>query len=176
MFDLADANVWRTVVPLYRHDYLAYLKGLVPPDLADRIRFHGPASGADLLDFYLDADVFVSPAIHEEGFGLAPVEAMAAGVPVVATRSGAIPETLVDGESGVLVPRGSVDRLRSALELLLDDEWLRSRMGRAARQAAATRFDWAVVAADVGRLDDELLRARQGQHPSEPSRSVPSGC
>jgi glycosyltransferase involved in cell wall biosynthesis len=174
MFDLADADVWRKVVPLYRHDYLAYLKALVPPGLTDRIRFHGPADGGDLLDFYLDAAVFASPAIHEEGFGLPPVEAMAAGVPVVATRSGAMPETLAEGETGLLVPRGGVGQLRSALARLLDDELLRSRMGRAARQAAATRFDWPVVAADLLQLEDELVRARQGRQPAEPSRSGPN--
>jgi glycosyltransferase involved in cell wall biosynthesis len=86
-----------------------------------------------------DCDVAVC-ASREEGFGLGVVEAMAAGVPVVATRCGGPEDILEDGVSGILVPVGDVDRLAEGIRRLLEDPEMAARLAAAARQAYAERF------------------------------------
>ena len=76
------------------------------------------------------------PSIGPETFGIAALEAMAMGRPVIASRIGGLPDIVIDGETGLLVPPGDGDGLRRAIEGLLDDPALRERMGQAARQRA----------------------------------------
>lgn len=90
------------------------------------------------------ADVFLLPS-ETESFGLAALEAMASGVPVVASRVGGLPEVVEDGVCGLLVPPGDVDGLAHALERLLADPALRSRMGAAARDRAVGFFDAGLI-------------------------------
>ena len=73
---------------------------------------------------------------------MACLEAMAHGVPVVASAVGGLLDLVADGETGVLVPPGDVPALRTALERLLGDPELRRRMGDAARTRARERFSW----------------------------------
>lgn len=87
-----------------------------------------------------------------------PVEAMACGTPVVATRSGAVVETVVDGVTGCLVGKGDTDALASAIARLLADDELRAAMGAEARRQALERFSWG-----AGRgAGDPVLRAARG--------------
>ena len=69
---------------------------------------------------------------------------MAAGLPIVATRVGGIPEVVIDGVSGILVPRGDPSALAEALEGTISDPALRDRLGRAGR-ARAGEFTWAAL-------------------------------
>jgi glycosyltransferase involved in cell wall biosynthesis len=101
--------------------------------VADRVRFLGYVS--DLPALYASADVAVL-ATHFEGFGLAVVEAMAAGRPVVATRVAAIPELIDDGVEGLLVPPRAAPALAAALESLLTDPARARAMGAAGRVRA----------------------------------------
>jgi glycosyltransferase involved in cell wall biosynthesis len=89
------------------------------------------------------AAIFVHPARWAEAFGLTVAEAMAAGCAVVASRVGAIPELIVDGESGILVPPGDAAALARALASLAAAPDTRARLGAAARQRAVERFDLA---------------------------------
>lgn len=77
------------------------------------------------------------------------IEAMAMGVPVVATRCGGIPEIVVDGETGFLVERGDSTALAQAILRLLSDEDLRKSMGKAARKRAVELFAWEKIAANL---------------------------
>lgn len=83
-------------------------------------------------------DLYVAPQ-RWEGFGLTPLEAMASGVPVVATAVGAFPDLIVPGETGALVPPGDAQALLAALAPLLDDAARREAMGRAARAHVEAR-------------------------------------
>lgn len=91
------------------------------------------------------ASVFAYPSLYE-GFGLAPLEAMAAGVPVVATNAGALPEVV--GDAGLLVPAGDVDALAAELTQVLVDDALRIRL-IAAGHRNSERFDWDQTVAEL---------------------------
>ena len=80
--------------------------------------------------------VGVMPSIWPEPQPLVTFEAMACGRPVVASATGGLPEVVIDGETGLLVPAGDVDALRDALRALLSDPVLRRRLGEAARRRA----------------------------------------
>ncbi len=93
---------------------------------------------------YGGADLFCLPSL-QEGFGIAFLEAMAAGLPVVGVTAGAVPEVVPDGEAGLLVPPRDPGALAAALVRLLDDAELRRRMGEAGRRRAKG-YDWRAVA------------------------------
>jgi glycosyltransferase involved in cell wall biosynthesis len=118
----------------------------VSAEASGKVAFRGFVPRPGLVDLYYSADVFAFAPIWDEGFGIPPVEAMAAGVPVVATRSGAILETVKDKQTGFLVSKNDPHALaESILTLLLDDN-LRERMGRAARSWVHENFTWDRVA------------------------------
>jgi glycosyltransferase involved in cell wall biosynthesis len=98
-----------------------------------RVTFVGWST--QVRDELAQADVFVLPS-RSEGFPLALVEAMLAGLPVVATTVGSVPEAVTDGDTGLLVPKDDPAALTAALRKLIDDPDLRARMGQRARQAA----------------------------------------
>ena len=90
---------------------------------------------------YQDADVVVYPTVAQEPYGLVPLEAMAAGRPVVATRSGGIPETVVDGVTGWLVEPGDPGELADRLADVLANPVGAVRMGAAGRDRVVQYFD-----------------------------------
>jgi glycosyltransferase involved in cell wall biosynthesis len=94
---------------------------------------------------YWDTDITVVPTIAQEGLSRTSVEAMAAGRPVVASRIGGLPFTVVDGVTGLLCEPGDPGDLARKLEALLDDSDLRRRMGLAGRRRFEEEFTWDVV-------------------------------
>ncbi len=99
-------------------------------------------------------DVFVHPS-RLEGLPLAILEAMAAGLPVVASRVGGIPEAVMDGETGVLVAPGDVDALASALRRVLETAGLASALGTAGRTRAERFFSVEAMVSAYRRLYGE---------------------
>jgi glycosyltransferase involved in cell wall biosynthesis len=98
----------------------------------------------ELQRLYARAAVVACPS-RREGFGVACLEAMAHGRPVVATAVGGLLDLVVDGETGLVVPPRDPGALRSALERLLADRELRRRLGAAGRERALERFSWESV-------------------------------
>jgi colanic acid/amylovoran biosynthesis glycosyltransferase len=96
---------------------------------------------SELQRLYARAAVVACPS-RREGFGVACLEAMAHGRPIVSTDVGGLRDLVVDGETGIVVPPRDVGALRTALERLLADPELRNRLGRAGRERARTRFGW----------------------------------
>jgi glycosyltransferase involved in cell wall biosynthesis len=102
----------------------------------------------ELERLYARAAVVVCPS-RREGFGVACLEAMAHGRPVVATDVGGLRDLVVDGETGLIVPPRDPTALRAALEQLLADPKLRQRLGAAGRERARARFSWDAVTSAV---------------------------
>ena len=117
--------------------------------LEEQVRLLGRLSDRDLVRLYFHAHVFVLPGLDlpgdVEGFGLVFSEAALAGVPAVATRAGGVPDAIVDGETGFLVPPGDRAALVAALSTLFDDESRRRQMGQAAATRVHTTLAWDVI-------------------------------
>jgi len=107
--------------------------------VAGRVAVIVEPSRAALLGLYRDAACLAVPS-DEEGFGMVIVEAMACGVPVVATRCGGPEEIISEGQDGFLVPRDDPRQLAQQLGALCDDQSLNARIGQAARGTALSRF------------------------------------
>jgi glycosyltransferase involved in cell wall biosynthesis len=108
-------------------------------NINDVVHLRGPIS--DPRQALKDAELLVLPS-EAEGFGLVLIEAMAAGVPVVATDAPGINEVVKSGVTGKLVPVGAPDKLAAAMKLVLTDENLRRKMIPAAWQDVRKRFTW----------------------------------
>ena len=106
-------------------------------DLASDVTFFGER--ADVVKILQGSDVFLLPS-ETESFGLGALEAMACGVPVVASNVGGLPEVVWDGESGFLAPVGNVEEMAKHVRCLLTDVELHARMSRAARSRAEAHF------------------------------------
>jgi glycosyltransferase involved in cell wall biosynthesis len=117
--------------------------------LGDRVRFPGPRSGPELDGAYAAADLLVL-ASHAETYGMVVTEALARGLPVLATEVGGVTEALGQGEDGtrpgLLVPPGDPAALGAALRTWLGDTELRGRLRRAARERRASLRRWPATA------------------------------
>ena len=120
----------------------------------DGVEVRGFVSREELRALYRGARVFVYPSRYE-GFGIPPLEAMACGAPVVATRTGAIPEYA--GDAALLVNPGDRDALRSALLRLLGDTSLRRDLGARAAERA-THYRWEASARTMQQLFEAAAR------------------
>lgn len=137
---------------LYYHgNYFSHLQGKLGPSAIRHVSFVGSVPSSQMIDFYRDADVLVLPSVCSEPFGMPLVEAMAAKVPVVASRVGGITEVVKAGETGLLVERGDASALAEAIIRLLSDDDLRLSMGEAAHKRAGELFSWE-------RIVERLLR------------------
>lgn len=110
-------------------------------DAPPNIEFGGYRPASALADEFRRADIFCSPAVWEEPFGLVNVEAMASGLPVVSTRGGGVPEVFADG-GGVLVERGSATELAAALEGLIRHRARRLQLGTEGYASFQRNFTW----------------------------------
>jgi phosphatidyl-myo-inositol dimannoside synthase len=130
--------------------------------IGDRVRFLTEVPDRDLPAIYNCAEIYlgVSRLMEQrvEGFGISIAEASACGIPVIAGRSGGIPEAVRDGETGLLVEAERADAVSDALRLLLGDASLRARLGGAGRRAVETYYNWDRVAAELARIGHDFAR------------------
>src|SRR2546421_10453076 len=138
------------------------------PALIDRlgldgaVRFVHGVTTDRIVELYAEAEVAAVPSLYE-GFSLPAVEAMACGVPIVATTGGALPEVIGrDGETGLLVQPGDTSALAAALGRALDDPALRERVGAAGRARVLDRFTWRKTAEGTVEQYRALLDAHDG--------------
>ena len=113
----------------------------------------------ELFALYRAADIFVLPTLADT-FGLAIIEAMAMRLPVIATRVGAIPEIVVHGETGLLIPTHSAEALAGAIEELVQDPERRRAMGAAGRSRVERHFDGAKTYGDLAALIKSVAARR----------------
>ncbi len=123
--------------------------------VADQVEFLGGQTHDEVRRLYAGAHLFMLPGVvardgAQEAQGLVLIEAQATGLPVLATRVGGVPESVLDGESGYLVDQGDVDALSAKLGYLIEHPALWPEMGRAGRRFAVEHFD-------IERLNDRLM-------------------
>lgn len=116
--------------------------------ISDKVVFTGACEHENIVDYLNTMDIFVLPSIttkrDSERFGRVIIEAMACELPVIGSTSGEIPEVI--GDDGLIFSEGDQDELRGKIEILLNDENLRSDLGRKARQHVIEKFSWKVLA------------------------------
>lgn len=135
---LAGANA--DASPDGRGDYKDYLARRIGAlELEGTVTFAGFVPYHEMPHVYAAIDLLVHPAV-EEPFGLAIVEAMTSGLPVVAVNAGGVPEIIRDGVDGLLVPRGQPPALAAAITRVLGDTALSAQLGHAGRDRARAAF------------------------------------
>jgi glycosyltransferase involved in cell wall biosynthesis len=146
--------------------------------LGASVRCVSGISDAELAGLYAEAEVAVVPSLYE-GFSLPAIEAMACGVPVVATTGGALPEVVGrDGETGLLVAPNDPEALAAGIRRVLADRILARRLGTGGRRRVLGRFTWEATARGTDEQYRLLLDGRRtGVRDGEPAahRRLPRG-
>jgi glycosyltransferase involved in cell wall biosynthesis len=109
------------------------------------VRVVGWRAAEEMPDLYREADIVAVPSVWLEPYGMTVLEGMSCGLPVVGSRIGGIARSILDGETGFLVPPGDAEALADAVEPLIRDADLRRRMGEKGRLRAIEEFDWDVI-------------------------------
>ncbi len=128
----------------YQCDYGRHLRSGANGDL-NAVQFVGAVEHSRLPEHYRRADVVVNPSLSES-FGMSLIEAMACGLPVVATAVGGMREVVVGGGTGLLCQAAKPDELAAAILRLLEDRPLAAAMGTAGRRRAEELYSWDCVA------------------------------
>ncbi|ACU96189.1 glycosyltransferase [Saccharomonospora viridis] len=122
----------------------------------DRVRLTGRITRTDMPSLLRSADVVVCTPWYEP-FGIVPLEAMACGIPVVASAVGGLTDTIVDGVTGTHVPPRRADAVAAAVRRLLSDAALRDAYGIAGADRARCRYSWDRIAADASRVYERAV-------------------
>lgn len=166
--DHPDARLWLVGNGPLKADIAATITQIISPP--GRVRFL-PAR-PDLRPLLEQASMLVLSS-RQEAFPNVILEAMAMGLPVVATRVGGVPELVTPGETGWLVPPGNVPALAAAMSQLLEDQATRREMGKAARQRAKQDFSLATMVRRHEEVFDKLLKqkaaAKAASHDKKPA-------
>ncbi len=126
--------------------------------VADRIRFIGQISRAEMPRLLRSADVVVCAPWYEP-FGIVPLEAMSCGVPVVGSAVGGLLDSIADQRTGILVPPHQPIAIADAVRLLLDHSDLRADFGRAGRERVLAHYSWDRVVAATSEIFAQLVAA-----------------
>ena len=122
-----------------------------------KITYLGAQEQSVVLKWCQKASIFVSPSFRE-AFPVTLLEAMSCETPIVATSVGAIPEIVINGETGIIVPPNNVAALKEALEYLLENESIRRRMAQIGRKRVMDYFSYEVVIDKLCGLYSDLLQ------------------
>jgi phosphatidylinositol alpha-1,6-mannosyltransferase len=130
--------------------------------VSDRVGFVGAMRDDELPEAYATSTLYlgasrVDSEINVEGFGISFVEAGASGVPSVAGDSGGVRSAVRDGETGIVVPPTDSDAISDAIRTLLVNPDRRKQMGRAARHAVETHYNWERVARDTREFTNQVV-------------------
>jgi glycosyltransferase involved in cell wall biosynthesis len=143
-----DKDMLASLTPFYNHGYLLQLKQRLSLDARKRVTFAGLVAHGEVPRFFRSADIYVGPSLYES-FGVSIIEAMAAGLPVVTTRVGVVPEVISDGQSGLIVEPANASAIADAVIHLFTDARLRSTISRAGRQTVSKQFSWETVCSSL---------------------------
>lgn len=141
--------------------------------VAEAVTFTGRRQREQLRYYYSAANVFVTTPWYEP-FGITPVEAMACGTPVVGTAVGGIKTTVVDGETGYLVPPNNPEALAERLAWLQQHPHLAQRLGWAGMRRAHQHFTWSNVANSIADIYENVLEptSQTAEYPLQPLTAI----
>ena len=122
----------------------------------EAVEWVGHLPNTEVADFYRSLDVVVVPS-RKESFGVTAVEGAACGLPVIGSRIEGLPEVIIDGKTGILVPPENALKLSEAMELLLLDPKQREQMGEAGRRFVLEKYDWQKNVTQMERIYRALL-------------------
>jgi glycosyltransferase involved in cell wall biosynthesis len=125
--------------------------------------FAGSVSDSDLPAYYRSADIFILPSHVLESFGMVLVEAMACGIPVIATNLPGVRSVVSDGEDGFLIPPMRADSLAEKILFMLDHSEIRKEMGIRGRKKAETKYAWRRIAPRLLRMYEDVLGLSESQ-------------
>ena len=125
-------------------------------ELSNKVHLVGRKIPSEIPWWLSAADIFALPTYHE-GSPNVVREAMACGLPVVATRVGGVPEVVEDGESGILVDKKDVTSLVEAIRALINSPDMRKKMGKRGREIIEDNFTWNKNAKDLREIYEKVL-------------------
>ncbi|MFN8454681.1 MAG: glycosyltransferase family 4 protein [Anaerolineae bacterium] len=171
----------RVVGPFTAQESQSYQRCVQAHGVTD-VEFVGYVPPEELPTFYHQAHIFCAPSMGFESFGIVLLEAMAAGVPVIASDIAGYRTLIVDGQEGLLTPPGQPEALAAALGYLLDRPWLRQKMGRLG-QLKARNYSWDGIVDKVldvyqdtieykGKIQCDNKRSRETRLNSSPAHSA----
>lgn len=150
--DIADLCLDKKLVdsfePFYRGNYLKMLEQRVSSEAAPRVKFTGLIPHEEVYRHYAESDIYVSPTYYES-FGMSIIEAMAAGLPVVACRGGAVTDFVVDNQNGLLADVGAPSGLADAVGKFFSDPQLRESLASSAKEMVRKRYSWNNIASSL---------------------------
>ncbi len=153
--DITDLCLQKEIIEsleqFYRDGYLEQLRRKLSPAAARQITFTGLAGHDDVPTFYENADVYVGPSLYES-FGVSIIEAMVAGLPVVATRVGAVPELITHGRTGLIVETADPEAIAAAVHELFLNPGIRNSISHSAREAVKQQFSWNTICSTLIRM------------------------
>jgi glycosyltransferase involved in cell wall biosynthesis len=131
--------------------------------LNELVEFLGPVPNDDLPAWYQNSSMLVFPSIatsygDQEGFGLVPAEALACGCAVIASDLPAVRDVIQDNKTGLLVTPGSSRAIASAVELLLSDPDLRTKLSRQGRRFVVENLDWSIISNKYNSILEQLAK------------------
>ncbi len=159
---LSDEPNVSALSSLYKRSYMAHLEDQVKDHELTKVEFTGSISYQEVNGYYQKADLFVCPSFSD-AFPLTVLEAMASGLPVVASRVGGVPEAVVDEDTGLLVESDDPEALANAISRVLEDSEMRESMRVASLERAKELFSWDKIAEDL-RRHYENLTANTSNH------------
>lgn len=130
-------------------------------NISDRVKFIGRIPNTEVPKFINKMDIFTVPSRDQESFGVAAVEAMACGVPVVVTNVGGLPEVVVEGKTGFIVPKEDPDQLAAAIIRLIENKEERLNMGQNGIIHVKKEYEWNENASRMEKLYHKTLRQVQ---------------
>lgn len=157
LIDLSDDDRIKKLSVFYDGEsYLQRVKQQIPLNLRNKVKFTGFVPHPNLHQYYSLADVLVNPSISES-FGMSLIEAMASGIPVIATSAGGQKEIVIPGRTGYCVEPDNVQEMAEAILNLLMDAELRARMAKDARHTAVNMYSWEKICTSLTRLYNIVL-------------------
>ena len=128
----------------------------------DRVKLMGWLQGQDKIDAFRNADIYILPS-YNEGLPVSILEAMAAGLPIISTPVGGIPEAVIDGVNGYLIEPGDIESISNKIDKLCVDDSLREVMGKESIRLINEKFHLRACIEDLHALYSDALRNRTGE-------------